>query len=126
MSFRNTLKLSNNENDSLLVQNQKDEDVNISASSSKKINFNAKAVSFKNNQGLVISDVVSEFFDMKNSIDLQRNRIDVFLEEITNDSSVNTLTELIMKINNENQQLSTRIENIANVLNELTNTNNLE
>jgi hypothetical protein len=126
MSFRNTLKLSNNENDSLLVQNQKDKDVTISASSEKKINFNAKAVSFKNNQGLVISDVVSEFFDMKNSIDLQRNRIDVFLEEITNDSSVNTLTELIMKINNENQQLSTRIENIANVLNELTNTNNLE
>ena len=75
---------------------------------------------------MVISDVVSEFFDMKNSIDLQRNRIDVFLEEITNNSSVNTLTELIMKINNENQQLSTRIENIANVLNELTNTNNLE
>ena len=126
MSFRNTLKLSNDENDSLVVQNQLDNDIQILANSEKKINFNAKAVSFKNNQGLIISDVVSEFFDMKNSIDLQRNRIDVFLEEITNDSSVNTLTELIMKINNENQQLSTRIANIANVLNELTNTNNLE
>ena len=123
--FRNTLKLSNNGEDSLLVQNIFNKDVNITANKEKNINFNAKSFSFKNNQGLVISDIVSEFFDVKNSIELQKEKIDTFLEDLTNDNNVNTLKELLTKINNDNNTLLSRITSIENVINEITDSNGL-